>query len=55
MKAICWKVGLQRSSANERWLYGLYVIAMKLNRQPVPNNRSRGYAIERLREICRAE
>lgn len=49
-KAICWKVGLQRSAANERWLYGLCVIAMKLNRQPVPKNRSRRYVIERARD-----
>lgn len=31
MKAIRWKVGLQRSAANERWLSGLCVIAMKLS------------------------
>lgn len=49
-KAICWKVGLQRSAANERWLYALCVIAMKLNRQPVPKNRSRRYVIERMRD-----
>jgi len=50
-KAICWKVGLQRSAANERWLYGLCVIAMNLNRQPVPRKRSRRYVIERMKDI----
>ena len=30
-KAICWKVGLQRSTANERWLYALCVIAWWLS------------------------
>lgn len=54
-KAICWKVGLQRSAANERWLYALCIIAMHLNRQPVPKNRSRRYVIERVQEVCRAE
>ena len=49
-KAICWKVGLQRSAANERWLYALCIIAMKLNRQTVPKNRSRRYIIEHLRD-----
>lgn len=51
-KAICWKVGLQRSAANERWLYALCVIAMQLNRQPVPKNRSRRYIIERVRDFA---
>ena len=51
-KAICWKVGLQRSAANERWLYGLCVIAMTLNRQPVPKNRSRRSVIERVRDYA---
>ena len=50
-KAICWKVGLQRSAANERWIYALCVIAMQLNRVPVPNNRSRRYVIERARDL----
>jgi hypothetical protein len=53
-KTICWKVGLQRSAANERWLYALCVISMKLNRQPVPNNRSRRYVIERVRDALGA-
>lgn len=52
-KAICWQVGLQRSAANERWLYGLCSIAIKLNRQPVPQNRSRRYVIERMRDDCK--
>jgi hypothetical protein len=51
-KAICWKVGLQRSAANERWLYGLCIIAMQLNCQPVPKNRSRRSVIERVRDFA---
>lgn len=53
-KIICRNVGLQRSAANERWLYGLCVITMKLNRQPVPKNRSRRYVIERARDFASA-
>jgi hypothetical protein len=48
-KAICWKVGLQRSAANERWLYAL-CDRQRLNRQQVPNNRLRRYVIERVRD-----
>ncbi|SFJ17561.1 DUF6362 family protein [Aerobium aerolatum] len=50
-KAICWKVGLQRSAANERWLFGLCIIAMNLNRQPMPRKRSRRYVIERMKDF----
>ena len=50
-KASCWRVGLQRSAANERWLYGLCVIAMNLNRQPVPRKRARRYVIERMKDF----
>ncbi|KQZ84713.1 hypothetical protein ASD64_20230 [Mesorhizobium sp. Root157] len=54
-KAVCWKVGLQRSAANERWLYGLCVIAMKLNNQHVPKNRSRRYVVDRMRDFSVAD
>jgi len=30
-KAICWRFGIARSTANRRWLYGLSVIALRLN------------------------
>lgn len=51
-KAICWRVGLQRSAANERWLYALCVIAIKLNGEPAPRNRSRRYVIEWVRDAA---
>lgn len=51
-KAICAESGLRRSAANERWTYALSVIAMKLNNQPVPRNRSRRYVIDRMRDIA---
>lgn len=54
-KVICWKVGLQRSAANERWLYALCIIAMRLNRQPVPKNHSRRYVIGRMRDVFAAD
>ncbi|WP_099865939.1 DUF6362 family protein [Pararhizobium haloflavum] len=51
-KTICWAVGLQRSAAHEHWHYALCLIAMRLNRQPVPPNRSRRYVIDRMRDIA---
>jgi hypothetical protein len=30
-KEICWEVGLARAAAHEHWLYGLCVIAWRLN------------------------
>ena len=32
-KSICWTVGLQRSAAHQRWLYGLSVISLRLNKR----------------------
>lgn len=52
-KAICRRVGLQRSSANERWVYALCVIALQLNGQVVPWKRSRRYVIDRVRDSAR--
>jgi hypothetical protein len=54
-KTICWTAGLQRSAANERWLYALCVIAMKLNHQPLPKNRPRRYVVERVRDVLAKE
>ena len=48
-KAICWKVGLSRTAANQRWLYGLCVIAWKLSGREPPRRRSRQYVIEHAR------
>lgn len=50
-KAICWTVGLQRSTANERWLYALCVIACRLNEKPVPQGRSRRRVIDSVRDV----
>lgn len=51
-KAICWKVGLQRSAAHEHWLYALCVIAWRLNQRKVPRLRSRRYVIEMVKGAC---
>ena len=51
-KTICWTVGLQRSAANEHWLYALCVIAWRLNHRPVPKLRSRRYVIEMVKRAC---
>lgn len=40
-KTICWTVGLQRSTAHQRWVYGLCVIALTLNRRRFNRNLSR--------------
>ena len=39
-KEICWAVGLQRSAANQHWLYGLSVISLQLNRRRFNRNLS---------------
>ena len=40
-KTICWKVGLQRTAVNQRYLFGHCVIACRLNGHRLPSNRSR--------------
>ena len=45
-KAICWKVGLARTAANQRWLYALCVIAWKLNGREPSHRHSRRHVIE---------
>jgi uncharacterized protein DUF6362 len=45
-KEICWKVGLARTAANQRWLYALCVMAFKLSGEQLPARRSRQHAIE---------
>ena len=49
-KTICWKVGLARATANERWLYALCVIAWRLNGRLVPDKRSRRRIIVLVRD-----
>lgn len=48
-KTICWKVGLQRAAAHQHWLYGLCVLAWKLNGRHLPARRSKRYVIEMVR------
>jgi hypothetical protein len=45
-KTVCWKVGLARTAANQRWLYGLCAIAWKLNGRESSRRRSRQHVIE---------
>ncbi len=40
-KTICWKVGLARSAAWERWVIGLCIITCKLNRERIPSHPAR--------------
>ena len=37
-KSVCWKVGLARTAAHQHWMYGLCVIAWRLNGRPLPHN-----------------
>jgi len=40
-KTVCWTVGMARTAAHRHWLYGLCVLAWKLNGRRIPRNRSR--------------
>jgi Domain of unknown function (DUF6362) len=48
-KAVCWKVGLSRTAANQHWLYAVCVIAWTLNGRDPIGRRSRQHIIERMR------
>lgn len=39
-KPICWRFGMSRATASRRYEYGLSVIALRLNGESVPKNRS---------------
>jgi hypothetical protein len=45
-KTVCWKIGLSRTAANQRWLYALCVIAWRLNGRDPSRRRSRQHVIE---------
>lgn len=42
-KAICWRFGIARATANRRWQYGLSAIAWRLNGRKLPTKRSKRY------------
>ena len=46
-KAICWRFGIARATADRRWRYGLAVICLRLNGRTVPMKRSQDFVIER--------
>jgi hypothetical protein len=52
-KTICWKVGLARATANERWLYALCVIAWRLNGKQHRRNVSKRRVIDETRAALR--
>jgi hypothetical protein len=52
-KAICWRFGIARATANRRWEYAISVITWRLNRRPLPTKWSRGFVVERLRSLSR--
>ena len=45
-KEVCWTVGLQRSAANQHWLYGLSVISLRLNNRRFNRNLSKQAVIK---------
>ena len=45
-KEVCWTVGLQRSAANQHWLFGLSVISLRLNNRRFNRNLSKQRVIE---------
>ena len=45
-KVICWKVGMARTAAHQHWMFGLCVIAWRLNGRRLPRNLSRRRVIE---------
>lgn len=51
-KLICWQFGIARATAHRRWLYGLAVIAWRLNGRRVPAKRSKQYLVAAV-EGCR--
>jgi Domain of unknown function (DUF6362) len=48
-KEICWAVGLARAAAHEHWLYGLCVIALRLNGRIVRKDLGRRELMGRVR------
>jgi hypothetical protein len=53
-KAICWRFGVARATANRRYQYGLSVIAWRLNGWKVPGKRSRHTWSRWRRGCCRS-
>ena len=47
-KAVCWRFGLARSTANRRYAYALNLIAWRLRKRPVPKTWSRAFLIRRM-------
>lgn len=50
-KAICWRFGIARATANRRWDYALAVIVWRLEGRTVPGTWSRNFLKERLRFV----
>lgn len=47
-KAVCWRFGLARSTANRRYAYALNLIAWRLRKRPVPKTWSKAFLIRRM-------
>ena len=53
-KAICWRFGIARATANRRMEFALSVIAWRLNRRPLPTKWSRQFLVDRVRFLSSA-
>jgi len=49
-KAICWHAGMARATAHRHWIYGLSVIAWRLQGGRMPAKRSRQFLVEQARK-----
>lgn len=52
-KAICWRFGISRATANRRYEYALCLIAWRLNGRQSPQKRSRSFVIEKIKSLSR--
>jgi len=50
-KAICWKAGMSRATAHQHWMFGLCVIAWKLNGKALPRGISKAGLIARAKAM----
>jgi hypothetical protein len=52
-KAICWRFGIARTTANRRWDYAVNIITWRLNHRPISAKWSQRFLLERSRLLSR--
>ena len=53
-KLICWRFAIGRATAHRRWLYGVSLIAWRLNGRQLPPKRSRRHFLELARATSKS-